>query len=56
MSILILRRIVQRYSREKGYYNGGIITGSGTSNHIPMFTSNNPFMDEIKEREYTKAD
>lgn len=43
MSILILRRIVQRYSREKGYYNGGAISGSGTTNHIAMFTSNNPF-------------
>ncbi len=52
MSILILRRIVQRYRRENSYKNGGMITGRGTQNNTPMF---NAMGVPIKNREYTKG-
>jgi hypothetical protein len=52
MSILILRRIIQRYERERRFKNGGMITGSGTSSHIAMFT---PMGEPIKNRKYTQG-
>lgn len=55
MSILILRRITQRYRRDNSYKNGGIITGSGTSNYIPMFTYND-LLNEIEDREYAQPE
>jgi len=48
MSILILRRIVQRYMIDNRHK-------SGTSGYIPMFTYND-LLNEIEDREYAQPE